>query len=582
MKREFRPSQDPVFLAPPRERPRAKKRVAITLNDRKVEVDEGLTILEAARGLAPEIPHYCYHPGLSIAGNCRMCLVEIAGRERSTLAISCSARVSEGLVVKTESPMVREARAGVLEFLLVNHPLDCPICDQAGECGLQIFYMEHDAKVSRLKVDKVEKDKVVKLGPRVMLDQERCILCSRCIRFCDEITKSSELCLVSRGDQARIATFPGKPLDGKYSVCTTDVCPVGALTSREFRFEERVWFLAGADSICTGCSRGCSVSLQHHKNVTFDELNKKVYRLLPRYNPRVNDWWMCDAGRLTFRRCNESRALVPLVRESGAAAPAEAAWPAAIAAAAAGVSLALERSGPGAVAGLASPECSTEELHLFKKLVTETIGSRRFSAKSLKPSGDEDDFLIRAEKHPNAFGAAIVGDGEDPRAILRDAAEGTIECLVLLDSDPAGDSGDEAARDALARAKCVIAIGPNLTDSSAVAAVTLPTSSVAEKDGTFVNCDGRVQRFFRAFAPPRKVHDALDVLRALARALGEDWPARSAAQVFAEVSSFSPELEGLSYEDLLPHGALVRSRAPREEGGREASSVPAAGEGRAR
>ena len=563
MKREFRPSREPVFLAPPREKPAAKKKVSITLNDRKVEVDDGLTILEAARGLAPEIPHYCYHPGLPIAGNCRMCLVEVAGPQRSALAISCSARVAEGMVVKTESPMVKEARAGVLEFLLLNHPLDCPICDQAGECGLQIFYMKHDARVSRLKTDKVEKDKVVKLGPNVMLDQERCILCTRCIRFCDEITKTSELCLSQRGDHARITSFPGRPLDNPYSVCTTDICPVGALTSREFRFSERVWFLAGADSICTGCSRGCSVSLQYHKNVTFDELNHKAFRLLPRYNPRVNDWWMCDEGRLSFRRCNESRALVPFVRAEKGGAPSVAAWPEALREAAR-----LIRSFPaGAVAALASPQASTEELFLFRKLATETIGAARFSARSSKKPGFQDEFLIRADKNPNGAGAELVGAGEDPRALLADVAPGRIRCLVLFDADPVGDSENDAAvREAIARAETVIAIGPNDTESTAGAAVLLPTASVAEKEGTFVNCDGRVQRFARAFPPPKGVFDALDVLTALARALGAAWPARSAEAVFGEMAAAIPDLAGLTYASLLPHGAVVASRAPREPG----------------
>ena len=263
----------------------------LEIDGRQVTVEAGVTVIQAADQLGLEIPHYCYHPGLSIAGNCRMCLVEVERMPK--LQIACNTRVLDGMVVRTATPRVSAARQAVLEFLLLNHPIDCPVCDQAGECKLQDYYMDYGRYHSRMPLGrKVHKGKVIDIGPHVMLDQERCILCTRCTRFLDEVTHTSELGVFERGDHCNIDLFPGQRLDNPYSANVVDVCPVGALTSREFRFQARVWYLERTESVCAACSRGCNVDVYERRG--------EILRYRPRYNPDVNKLWMCDAGRLSY------------------------------------------------------------------------------------------------------------------------------------------------------------------------------------------------------------------------------------------------------------------------------------------
>ncbi|MBK5095354.1 MAG: (2Fe-2S)-binding protein, partial [Deltaproteobacteria bacterium] len=269
-----------------------------TINGISVDVPERTTVLEAAKTVGIEIPHYCYHPKLSIAGNCRMCLVEV--EKFPKLQIACNTFVTDGMVVKSNTEKVRQAVTGVLEFLLINHPIDCPICDQAGECGLQIYYMKYGLHKSRYAFeDKVHKKKVQDIGGQIILDAERCILCSRCIRFLEEVTGTSELEFFQRGDHSEISLFPGRPLDNQYTGNLADICPVGALTSKDFRFKCRVWNLRGAKSICPGCANGCNVEAHFKENI--------LYRLVPRQNDEVNQTWMCDPGRLEYKKANEGR-----------------------------------------------------------------------------------------------------------------------------------------------------------------------------------------------------------------------------------------------------------------------------------
>src|ERR1041385_1731991 len=256
----------------------------ITIDGKPYEVDNKLTVIQAAREQGISIPHFCWHPKLSVAGNCRICLVEI--EKMPKLAIACATTVTDGMVVKTNSDKVLNAREAVMEFLLINHPLDCPICDEAGECKLQDYAYKHSTGVSRFDFEKVRKPKRVELGPNVMLDVERCIMCSRCIRFCDEIAKKPQLVFTQRGDHVELTTFPEEKLDNPYSMNTIDICPVGALTSKEFRFKARVWEMSSTDTVCVGCARGCNTKMWVRNN--------EILRLTPRNNPEVNDYWMCD------------------------------------------------------------------------------------------------------------------------------------------------------------------------------------------------------------------------------------------------------------------------------------------------
>ena len=268
--------------------------VNCTINGKPVSMKEGSTIIQAFKELNEDICHYCWHPALSIAGVCRLCMVEIEGNPK--LQIACNTTIAEGMKISNQSEKVKDAVKWGLDFHLINHPLDCPICDQAGECGLQDQYMQFGKYDPEMAERKVKKRKVVDLGERVVLDSERCILCSRCVRFTEEISKTNELGIFNRGDHSEIGTFKDKPLNNNYSVNTVDICPVGALTSKDFRFKQRVWFLKDQPSVCTGCSTGCNVDVYFNKEGT--------WRMKPRFNPDVNGYWMCDVGRDMYKHTN--------------------------------------------------------------------------------------------------------------------------------------------------------------------------------------------------------------------------------------------------------------------------------------
>src|SRR5882724_9218328 len=275
--------------------------IKLTIDGKEVATTKGKNLIEVAAEIGIDIPHYCYHPKLSIAGNCRMCLVEIERMPK--LQIACNTPVGEGMSVLTQSPKVLAIRKAVMEFLLVNHPVDCPICDQAGECWLQDYYMQHDLYQSRMELDeKIHKREAVDLGPMVVLDSERCVHCSRCVRFTEVVTKTGEMAFFNRGGHVEIGTIQNRPVLNPYSGNIVDVCPVGALTSRDFRFQQRVWFLKNTESICGGCSTGCNVQLDHKQNT--------VYRMIARRNTDVNKSWLCDEGRLSFHSLQNSQRLL--------------------------------------------------------------------------------------------------------------------------------------------------------------------------------------------------------------------------------------------------------------------------------
>src|SRR5512144_2370336 len=323
--------------------------VTAVVDGKEVVVKPGTTVIEAAKSVGIEIPYYCYHKRLSIAANCRMCLVEMSNAPMGKLMPACQMPVAEGVTVKTDTPRVKDQQRAVLEFILLNHPVDCSICDQAGECKLQDYYMKYDRQPSRLDVAKVAKGKRVQLGPTVTLDQERCILCTRCVRFMREVAKAPQLGVAERGNESFITTFPGHPLDSPYAGNVVDICPVGALTSTDFRFRGRVWFMSAARSVCTGCARGC--------NTFLDYLNDVTYRYRPRENEAVNQEWMCDDGRASYKYLNQERVLVP--REGRGAAAAFEGRASAVAAAA----RALEPHGKAGTLGvLLSPVASLEDV----------------------------------------------------------------------------------------------------------------------------------------------------------------------------------------------------------------------------
>ncbi|HEV2097199.1 MAG TPA: 2Fe-2S iron-sulfur cluster-binding protein, partial [Chthoniobacterales bacterium] len=404
---------------------------------------KGTRLIEACEQAGSYIPRYCYHKKLSAPGNCRMCLIEMGmprmGPDRQPELgadgkpiinwmprpqISCAQDVAEGMGVRTTTPLVEECRRGVMEFLLINHPLDCPICDQAGECLLQEFSVEYGNAESRFLENKVKKPKNVELGPRVTLDDERCILCSRCIRFCQEIAQDDVLGFIDRGSHTVLTAHPGKRLENNYSLNTVDICPVGALTSSDFRFKMRVWFLKETKSFCTNCATGCNTVIGSREEI--------IHRQTPRENDAVNSSWMCDYGRLKFDYIeSETRLLEPRIFDGAKLLATD--WKTAITHAA----LQLKHFNGWEIAIIASGRMTNEELWLTSRL-TQTLGAQLVDI--VPRRGPGDDILLSEDRNPNTNGARLLGLTNDPGARLPEIAEGVrtgrIRALVALGEDP--------------------------------------------------------------------------------------------------------------------------------------------------
>jgi NADH-quinone oxidoreductase subunit G len=517
----------------------------VKINGAEIEVPQGTTILRAAELAATTVPYFCYHPGLSIPANCRMCLIEIEGQKK--LEPACYTQVRDGMSVLTESPKVQTARRAVLEFILVNHPIDCPICDQAGECWLQDHYQKYDFEASRVHTEKVSKVKVYPIGPEVVFDGERCILCTRCVRFCREISKTSELTMVERGDVTEIRTFPGQKLDNDYSMCTADLCPVGALTARFFRFRRRVWLLQSSPSICTGCARNCSVHLDHFRD--------KAERYIPRYNPEVNDWWMCDRGRLTFSELHTGRLEEIRVGETRYDH-----WSQAIRPAADRIKYVSSNGNPGGWAMVLSPLASTESLLAAVHFAKQCLGNARLF-RGGRPDGEGDDFLIRADKNANNRGIDLVTQGKTvgTMAELTDAIEaGTINALYLMGSRVPVIGGDfERFYKSLEQLGALVLHSPWRGAYADRAQVTLPAATHAEQRGSFINCDGIVQTVGPAYAAPDKVLPEIEVFARLANVMGQPLPFKDQASAFSLLGLTAQEPpEGVHPSDFhrAPHG----------------------------
>ncbi len=460
----------------------------LTVDGKEIEFKQGQTVIEAARDTGIEIPHFCWHPSLSVSGNCRICLVEIERMPK--LAISCSTYASDGMVVHTQSEKTLLARNAVMEFLLINHPLDCPICDEAGECKLQDYAYQHSRGESRFEEIKVRKEKRVQLGPRIKFDGDRCIMCSRCIRFSDEIAKKNQLTFVERGDKVTIATFPGELFDNPYTLNTTDICPVGALTNQDFRFKSRVWEMSKTNSICVGCSRGCNTEVWVRNN--------EILRLTPRFNKDVNSYWMCDSGRLnTFKNVNKGdRIEGTSIRREGQLQKVT--WDEALKTAA--KSLKDYKSGEIAFVGSAYTTC--EDNYALVKFA-KSLGVTNIDFARHIVAGDQDDILIREDKTPNTLGAELVGvkpgsNGIGLEGMMRGIKEGKIKALYVMEEDVALLS--EEFEKNLGKLELLIVHSTNENKTTSLADILFPASTFAEKNGTFVNFQGRVQRIRPAVA----------------------------------------------------------------------------------
>ena len=528
----------------------------LTIDGREITVPEGTTVIQAAEQLGIFIPRYCYHPGLSIAGNCRICLVEV--EKSPKLEISCNLAVRDGMVVHTQSNEAEDGRRAVLEFLLANHPLDCPVCDQSGECDLQNYYMNFGLYDPRFREQKVKKKKAVELGPHVMLDQERCILCSRCVRFTDEITETGEFGIFDRGDRAELGIYPGEVLDNPYSANVVDICPVGALTEKDFRFAARVWYLSSAPTVCNGCSQGCNVDL--HFVLDRPHLNDgaRLVRIKPRYNPDVNQWWLCDEGRYGFGWLDRAR--ITKVQQ-GASVQGDATWEQALTA----ISTSLGKLGKGSIGVIASAQLTNEELFLIREILQNSLGARVSASVSDKP-GSSDDFLIKSDKNPNTRGAALLGlaGPEAPTAeqIVDDAVAGKIGALWVFGHDLVEFFGEERVRELSNKVDLFVFSGTNDNRTVPFAHWVLPSAAYVEKDGTFVNCHGRVQRIGRAFAPFEDAREDWRILLDLAGRLGQSLTFRGPQEIFDGLAKSSDHFEGLSYETIGAQGADISAEAP--------------------
>jgi NADH-quinone oxidoreductase subunit G len=514
------------------------KLVPLMIDGREVESPPGSTVIQAAEKLGIFIPRYCYHPGLSIAGNCRICLVDV--EKSPKLQIACNTPVTEGMVVHTNNQKAEEGRKAVLEFLLANHPLDCPVCDQSGECDLQNFYMEFGRYDPRFREHKVKKKKAVALGPHVMLDQERCILCSRCVRFSDEISKTGEFGIFNRGDRAELGLYPGVVLDNNYSGNVIDICPVGALTERDFRFKARVWYLSSAPSVCNGCSRGCNIDV--HFVLDRPHLNDgaRILRLKPRTNPDVNQWWMCDVGRFGFHWIDRER--LRKVRNRGA----ESNWPDALS------TIATEFAQAARIGVLASTQLTNEELYLTRELFQGQL-SGRVAAPPLNPSAPGDDFLLQEDRNPNGMGASLLGLSDLFESVL--ARE--LDALWVFGHDLTRHLDETKLKALSEKLRLFVFSGTNENPTAAYAHWVLPTAAYLEKDGTFVNKDGRVQRIHLAFPPLTDSRADWDVLLEVARRMSRPFSARKPKEIFRALAEEVEAFAGMSYDTLGLQGAPV-------------------------
>jgi NADH-quinone oxidoreductase subunit G len=525
---------------------------------------KGTKLIEACMQSGSFVPHYCYHPALTTPGNCRMCLIELGGPKmdanrqpvlgadgRPEIAwsprpqISCALEISEGMAVRTNSPLVEDCRKGVMEFLLINHPLDCPICDKAGECRLQEFAVEFGHGGSNFLEEKVKKPKRQDIGERIVLDDERCILCSRCIRFMQEVAHDDVLGFVDRGSHTTLTVHPGQRLDSNYSLNTVDICPVGALTSKDFRFKMRVWFLRETKSICTSCGTGCNSIIGAREN--------EIIRQTPRQNDAVNSYWMCDHGRLNYAYLyREDRLTVPTLRVNGQ--PQKSTWPRAIA----HIAEKLSTVPRGGTALLASARMTNEELWLAAQLARQLgISLHEVVARPQEADG----ILVSNDGNPNTAGAKLLGLTSEPGAQLaaigQAVRDGQVKALLCLGEDPRHlglNTNDLAKLDLLV---CLDLL-PNT--GTAVATAVLPGAGFAEKRGSMINVKGRLQRLNRATQPPGEARDDFEVLSDLLRALGAEVP-QTLDGVFKELAAATPALNGLTLAKLGEQGIPLQAVA---------------------
>ncbi len=487
----------------------------LKIDDIEVECRDGIAVLQAALEGGWDVPHYCYHPGLSVVASCRLCLMETKLPNPKTgemdwspkLLPSCQTPVRNGMEVRFNSEKVESNQKHCMEYFLLNHPLDCPVCDQAGECWLQDYSFKFGEPESRM-VDPKLKNPKKDIGPHTLLYQDRCVMCSRCVRFCDEVSGTHELCIVNRGSRAEIDVFPGMPLDNPMQGNVVDICPVGSLLNKDFLFKQRVWFLKSAPSICPNCSTGCAIHVDANRDV--------IHRLRPRFNPGVNDWWMCDEGRFgwTYVR-DERRIAAPLVRRGLATDTPK--WEDVPDIVRFRFEEKVKLHGPGQVGVMLSPFMACEEAWLLTQFIREVAPEATLclgpvptveqdQTFPVKAPADKVKFTIRKERCPNRRGVELIlkqagGSVVTFEAFVSKGKQGDFAAVWIAGGYPV----EWVSKDLVSAAgKIELLVVQDMfpSDLSAVAAIVLPACAFAEREGSFMNAQGKIQPFDRAVAPP--------------------------------------------------------------------------------
>jgi NADH-quinone oxidoreductase subunit G len=487
------------------------KRVTLAIDDLKVEVAEGTNVLKAAEKAGIAIPHFCYHPALEIEGNCRMCLVEIQGLPK--LELACSTVVREGMVVRTSSDRVREARKDVLSFLLAEHPLDCPICDKAGECRLQDYYDRHGLCASRMVEPRERRNKLAPIGRGLILDRERCVLCTRCIRFLRQVTGTGELGVFERGLRSEVGIREGSPVDNNYSGNLVDICPVGAITAVDFRFKTRAWFLTRKPSVCPHCSRGCAVVIESVEGYPLKRSEKRVYRVTARENLTVNGFWICDVGRDGRHDIDDGRHAA--VSEKGAPVQGRS-WESALAGVAAAMRSVPGPERSGKVAVVLNSRLTCEELALAKALFVTGLGLGKVFFADRKP-GLADSLLLTSDRMPN--GKGVLDAGFTPRLPVLGELAGA-EVLLVFGPYLLEHFGEADVARALAGVSSKYLFTAHTGPLDRLVDAVFPVAHPAEKSGTYINTEGIPQSFIGAVRPCPGVATEGAVLTCLANALG--------------------------------------------------------------
>ncbi len=517
------------------------EKIKLFVNGQEVEVEAGKNLIDAIGAVGIEIPHLCYHPALGADGNCRMCLVGVEDG-RPPLVPACKTPAMEGMKVLLDAEHIKKIQKDVLELQLINHPIDCPVCDQAGECSLQDYSMTYGRSESRMNVVQVAKSKKMDFGCGVVHDQERCVVCGRCVRFCRQITETGELGIVNRTDDARVTIFPGRPLANRYAQNVVDLCPVGAMTSADFRFKQRVWFLEKASSICHGCSKGCNITIDHNREKYKDDI---IYRFRPRLNEQVNGYFMCDEGRLSYADENENRLCEARLGKTPMS------YDDAITASLREIEKAEQ------VAILISPNCSLEQMIAIKSFAEKKGATVSGFSDGYIKAGDGDDFLIQDDKTANRAGLNFL-DIDSSKDYFEQSVK-KAQLFINFNND-LSRSYDSGLKKLLTDTR-IIAIATHDNAFTQMANLVLPTASYSECNGTIVNCDNILQHYSKAVTK----NDDLPEMCEISELLGGD--VKNSEERFSELQHCIAALSNFEL-DTIPVAGLKLTDS-------EAANVPA-------